>query len=116
MATGVTQKYADGTDSGWIEITHANITGSINLRRIGNIVTIYASGLYLKNDFSSGYSVTIGEVPQDCCPHSQINIPAGNSSKSGIIRISNSGNIAFYKPSGTWAVSDTIHFCMTYIV
>ena len=116
MATGKTNKYADGTDSGWIEITHANITGSINLRRIGNIVTIYDSGLYLKNDFSSGYSINIGAVPQDCRPHSQINIPAGNNNKTGVVRIYNQGDIAFYKPSGTWEASDIIHFCMTYMV
>jgi hypothetical protein len=117
MANGTFNKYADGSDSTWIEIKHANITGSINLRRIGNIVNIFAFNLTLTNDFSSGNYITIGKVPNDCRPYSQINFPAGNSAKFGQLRVGAAGDIYFFRPisNGTWTKSDSIHFCMTYI-
>lgn len=115
MATGTINKYADGTDSGWTEITHANISGSIHVRKIGSIVTVIASGITLTASLTAT-SVTIGSLASGYRPIVNANFPGGNSAKFGQVRILSSGNILFYKPSGdTWANTDVIHFCMTYI-
>ena len=115
MAAGRIPKFADGTDSTWTEITHANISGSINVRKIGNIVTVVASGITLKTALTAT-NVIIGSLASGYRPIVNANFPGGNSAKFGQVRILSTGNILFYKPSGdTWATTDVIHFCMTYI-
>lgn len=120
MASGVISKYADGTDTGWQEITNADaFTGTIYARKIGKIVTLYATNLRLLTDLTSAYRSLGGTLLANYAPGQVLSIFAGSLDKIGQVRISNNGATNFFKStSGTWtggSSGDTISFVATYM-
>ena len=107
-------------DSGWQEITNSAYSGTIYIRKIGNIVTVFATNLRLASDLTSSYRTFGTNILADYAPLSVISFWAGNLSKIGQLRISNSGGVNFFKTDGaTWTGGtngDTITFSGTYMV
>lgn len=67
MASGSIPKYADGNDSGWIDLTDSAITGKLVYRKIGNVFQIKSSGWnrLTGNNLASGSYRTIATIPND---------------------------------------------------
>lgn len=94
MATGYKPKYADGTDSGWLVAppkTAATYDGTINYRKVGNLVSV-------KFGFSNVTSnQDLSDLPTGYRPTSTIFTPAIVGyplyKVVGFLRIYNSGTI-----------------------
>lgn len=107
MASGTIPKYADGTDSRWQQIENSSTFRgtAINVRRIGDIVFLYATNLYLTTDLSSGlYRLLGSKLLADYAPSGVVSIWAGSLTKMGQLRITNDGSANFFRPSTaeTW--------------
>ena len=79
MATGIIQKHADGTDSGWIKLSNDETiyTGDIMYRKIGNRVDVCFFGLSVVSEFTPGSSnLDLGTLPTGYRP--------GNDYPSGV--------------------------------
>lgn len=121
MATGITPKYADGTDTGWVSVVGDNdssmlFTGTIKYRVIGELVNVVAAGIHLKTDMTSGASRVIAPyILADYKPASNANVIGGNSSKFTQCTVNTAGSVFFYRLSDvTWTTSDNINFSIFY--
>ena len=73
MASGTYPKYADGTDSGWLVATpksEATYNGTINYRKVGNLVTVK----FQFNNVTANQS--IANLPSGYRPTSDVFTPA----------------------------------------
>lgn len=121
MATGITPKYADGNDSGVVNLmggTNDNYTGTIKYRKIGNFCNIVFDSVQLKADLSTTTPVTLvaqGTLP---LPSARLAAWAGTNSATygfGMITISTTGGMSFYKVSGTYPKNTNIYCSVTYL-
>lgn len=116
MASGTILKYADGTDSDWQPITDSTYTGTIYIRKIGSIVTVFATNITLKSDLSTNYRTLGSNLLANYAPAAVISFWAGNLSKIGQLRIATNGATNFFKTDGeTWKTTDNITFSGTYM-
>ncbi len=108
MATGTTPKYADGTDTGWVdtEITLGN--GTLYYRRVGDICELCGDGIRLLNDLPTGSNVDIGTLPANAKPREKrAFIPANALAGYGFIIINTSGLMTLYNRSGNTYIGGT---------
>lgn len=65
MASGTIQKYADGTDSGWIDLTDSDhFDGKMIYRKTGNIFQLKSSGWNkAKAQINAGGYYTLATIP-----------------------------------------------------
>jgi len=106
MASGNIQKYADGTDSGWLELTPDQqsgtdvYTGSIYYRKIGNILEVTGYNFTLTNQLSASSYLQLGRLPSGYRPAENKEIYGAGMTPSGTqnirlyaIRISKDGGV-----------------------
>lgn len=119
MATGTIPKYADGTDTGFQEITSDAFSGTIRYRVIGKMVEVTCYGLTLTSALTtSNVSLVSGENSPlaNYPPIESKAFAAGNRDALGEAIIYTSGGIRFYKPTSVseWSTSATIQFSAFY--
>lgn len=126
MASGTIHKYADGTDSGTLEMTNPDVfNGTIYYRKIGNLVYINFNGLQLKADTSG--NIDLGAMPSGWAQPSvnvsfAVRIYSGSGSTnytcSGQIFSTNTRLIRVYNTSsvGTITTNATIQGTAVYMV
>lgn len=107
MASGTTQKFADGTDSGWIEITNPTVfTGTLQYRKVGNTLYLQTKGPCQVVNSLSAYSYVQllqgNPIPSDFRP---VQSTAGNvlvntgSFYSSVASLGNDGSVLMVAPA-----------------
>ena len=107
MASGTYPKYADGTDSGWLEWNGTAqsddpFVGTIRYRKIGSIVQIAFTGLTLKQATSDN-NIDLGTMPSGWSrPAYQTAIPvriyqSGDGNPISACNIGSGGGLRIYK-------------------
>lgn len=117
MATGTISKYADGTDSGFKSITPSSsnvASGTIDYRRIGDIVMIRVSNVKLKAALAANSTRVIGAAPSAITPTSAVRGTGGTNLNPMNLILNPTGNISI----GGVAVDTTtaLNFNVIYIV
>lgn len=126
MATGVTPKFADGTDSGWQTIEGTsnntqNFIGTINFRRIGDIIHIIGYGLKVKTQVESNQSVQICTVAHTFLPKANVGFSAMTNNGTGLDRVfpgllATDGKMYVYaNGDGPIVVNQNINIAITFI-
>ena len=107
MASGTIKKYADGTDSGWLEWngtaqTSDPFVGTIRYRKIGSIVQICFTSLTLKQATSDN-NIDLGTMPSGWSrPAYAATIPtriyqSGDGNPISACNIGANGSLRIYK-------------------
>lgn len=99
MASGVTPKYMDGTDTGWQNATlNTGVTASwVRYRKIGNIVSVHFRSMKFENGISAGGNATVGSIASSCAPDGWMVFPlAFGTANFGKIGVNTSGGMTFY--------------------
>ena len=126
MASGTHPKYADGTDTGWVDIEKGSALianqGTLRYRKIGQVVQVQGYNLQLQSA-AVGTSVILGRVPSGYRPDITVCIffyLSGGAYYAGYINAdsgSNAGNIYIFKGSASSVPASTnILFSNTYFV
>ena len=125
MADGQLQKYADGTDSGWVELTNSTVySGKILYRQIGKIVCVIIHQIKLLESFSSSWVALLpnGSLPVPMQTATTI-AGANDFYRLGMCQINTSGALVFYRFPNNSAIGNTeypananIFMEMTYMV
>lgn len=87
MASGVAQKYADGTDSGWQPLTSDNMIGTIYYRKIGNQVTVRSYGNFASSTIGAGKALQLATIPSGYRPVDAVGMSAITNSGSTYDRV-----------------------------
>lgn len=126
MASGTTPKYADGTDTGWIENKgidgdSKNFIGSIFYRRQGDIVFVRGYGVKVKTAISaSSYTLLMTLDPTYCPVNStgssaMTNYGSGSMDRVFPVLIAKGGQLYVYANSDTQITPDmNINFNFVY--
>ena len=119
MATGVVQKYADGTDTGWTPVSVAKddattFYGTIYWRRVGCTVTVVGYQIKLKSALTTSAVVLLRNLPPSI---TTTNTFCGNVGQQGMMNVSGAGNLTFYKLSSdsSYPADTNINFTVTYL-
>ena len=122
MASGTINKYADGDDTGWIEMTNSDVfTGSIYYRRIGSFVHVVFDTVKLKSALT-GIQLALlsnGSLP---APFKTVTVMGGANDykRFGMAQVNTSGGLTFYRYQNVPNVSQydanaTIFMNITYM-
>lgn len=104
-----------GIDTGWNSLTNSSaFTGTIYWRQLGALVCVMGYQVKLKTDMTgSNITLSSSALPASVTTAA---FPAGNIDGFGQIQVNTSGNIIFYKQSGSiWLSTRNINFCGTYM-
>lgn len=124
MAVGRLEKYPTAgeyqdklSDTGWQSLTNpTEYTGTIYYRAWGNVVTVQAFQINLATAFTANSYRTIHTNGlASVSPSVHIIVDCGNVSQRGLIGITTSGQIDFYRRAQSWSTSDNISFTVTYL-
>lgn len=99
-----------GTDSGWLSLPANSTvyTGTIHYRRIGMWVQVNLYQIRLVSELTSSSGITLNELPSGYRPAHIVSLSAGNTSSGmGLLWISTSGNLQFFKPAGVSSYPNT---------
>lgn len=117
MASGLIPKYADGTDTGWLEVpsltsSDDGFTGTMYYRKVGNVVTVMAYRMHLKADLSISYR---NLCAANSVPRPKV-ITGAVTRELGYMLLHDTGYLRYYRPNGVIVTTtDDITFCITYI-
>lgn len=89
MASGTITKYADGTDSGWKELTNStDFNGTLYYRRIGDIFILKNTGwISLKTALVAGGQKVLATIPATDNPGVVIGYAMVNNSVKNLVTI-----------------------------
>ena len=112
------QLYADGSDTGWQEITNAGVfTGTVYYRAIGQMVNVVAYSISLKEAWTTGaYKTLSSNAFSSLKPITSVLAIGGNRNKYLAASIgSSNGTLYIYKnQNDTWGTDESFSFCFTY--
>ena len=88
-----------GTDSGWLSLPANSTvyTGTIRYRKIGKWVEVNLYQIKLVSDLTSSAGIVLNALPADYRPAYTVSISAGSGVGIGLLWITASGNIQFFK-------------------
>lgn len=112
------QLYADGSDTGWQEITNAGVfTGTVYYRAIGQMVNVVAYSISLKEAWTTGaYKTLSSNAFSSLKPITSVVAIGGYRNKYLEASIgSSNGTLYIYKnQTDTWGTDESFSFCFTY--
>lgn len=117
MASGTFQKYADGTDSGWLDVPlNEGVTitsGSLKYRKVGNLVFVDASDMIGITTNGTKASIPAGFRPSHTV-YTTLIIAYPKYAPSGMVRIYGGGSINIqFDPNIT--VGSNSNVCFTFV-
>lgn len=123
MASGMINKYADGSESGWKSYANADVfTGTMYYRKIGSMVEISISPWFkLVNEVAGGSYITIvptNSIPVGYRPSKDVMgscfINTGTvPNRSAPTRITTSGSIVIYSPGKEAGIPKNINMTLS---